>query len=412
MKKYLVKRLVLIIPTLLVISIVAFTLSKMVPQDPALTLLNYRAVNDENPDSEAYKDTYIKLGLDKPNFYFSILPHNYPASLNPIPEHNTKLLLKKLLKLGLNSADAYKLSHSDRADELLRIDNSSLKEKLRSTYDLENIFFPKFHWHGLDNQYHKWMSNFITGDFGNSLINGKAVIDQVLRALLWTFHMAFFDILISFSIGIFIGYRLVLSPKGRKEKWINQLLYILYAVPSFWLATLLVIYFTTDDYGSWTNIFPSVGIDIYPGKSTLQQIWLNIHKLFLPIMISFFSSVAYLVRILRRSLLDQMDSAYIMTAYSKGLTKKDVVRKHALPNSLIPIITLFAGAVPATIGSSVVIEVIFNIPGIGRLLFTSIQLADWNVVFCILLLIGLITSLSYLFADLLYALFNPKIRFA
>jgi len=412
MKRYLVKRLLLIIPTLVIISVVAFTLSKLVPQDPAMALLNSQAIEDESPDVDLYETAYLKLGLDKPNFYFSILPHNYPSNSNSIIDHNSKKLFKRLLKLGANKEDAAAIINSPQATKLLSTDTKTLKQQVSKNYILSSYFYPRLHWHGTSNQFHKWFGNILKGDFGNSFVNGQPAITEVKRALTWTFHMAFIDIIFSCCIGIFLGYLISLKPDGKKELFINQLLYLIYAVPTFWLATLMVMYFTTDDYGTWTNIFPSVGIDIHPEKTTVQQVWLNIHKLFLPIIISSLFSIAYLARMLRRSILDQMDAPYIMTAYSKGLTKEQVVKKHAFPNALLPVITILAAAIPATLASSVVIEVIFNIPGIGRLMFNSIRMADWNIVFCIILFIGLVTALSYLIADLLYAYVNPKIRFA
>ena len=412
MKRYLLKRLLFIVPTLVIISVVAFTLSKMVPQDSAMALLNAQAIEDENPDMDLYESAYLKLGLDKPNFYFSILPHNYPSNINSIIDHNSKKLLIRLLKLGVSKADATEIINSSEATALTSSDNEALRQQISNNYKVSSFFYPCFHWHGADNQFHNWFGNILKGNFGESIINGRSAISEVKKALTWTFHMAVIDIIFSFCIGIFLGYLISLKPEGKKEKFINQLLYLIYAVPTFWLATLMVIYFTTDDYGSWTNIFPSVGIDIYPEKTTVQQVWLNIHKLFLPILISSLFSIAYLARMLRRSILDEMDAPYIMTAYSKGLEKKQVIKKHALPNALLPVITILAGAIPATLASSVVIEVIFNIPGVGRLLLNSIRMADWNIVFCIILFIGLVTALSYLIADILYAYLNPKIRFA
>jgi len=233
----------------------------------------------------------------------------------------------------------------------------------------------------------------------------------VVAALTWTVCIAIPAIVFTFLVGIFIGYFLAKNEGTKKEKIINQVLYFIYAIPVFWIATMAVMYFTTDDYGSWTNIFPSVGIDIYPDASTFQQVLLNAEKLILPILIGSFSSIAYIARILRRSIADEMKEAYITTAYSKGLDRSTVVRKHALPNALLPIITILAGAIPATLGGSVVLEVIFNIPGIGRLLYNSIGLADWDVVFCIVIMTGIVHILCFLLADLLYAYINPKIRY-
>ena len=326
-------------------------------------------------DKERYATVYKELNLHKPDFYFSIVPSHYPKTLNTI------------------------IDSKERDKE-----KAALKEK--------SFFWPKLNWHGLDNRYHSWMKSILSGSFGNSYVNGQPVSKVVSKALVWTSVLAFFDLLISFSIGIFLGYYLSAKSESRIRSFINQALYLLYSIPKFWLATMLVVYFTTSDYGSWTNLFPSVGMDVLPGLSSWHQVLHNLPKLILPVICLSIFSISYITRILRRSILNEMKAPYIMTAFSKGLTKKQVLQRHALPNALLPVITILSGAIPASLAGSVVIEVIFNIPGIGRLMYDSILVADWNVVYCIVLLIALVVSISYLIGDLCYAYFNPQIRLA
>lgn len=412
MSRYLVKRLFLIFPTLLLISLLAFFLSKAVPQDPVLSLLNMRGANDSGSiNIEAYKNTYEELKLDKANFYFSIRPSHYPPTINTLSDYAQKAFVNRLLKIGIHYTDAIDFTTEKDYAKYIELSDGELKSRLSSTYKLNTFYLPKFHWHGINNQFHKWISGFIKGEFGTSIYNGKAAQELVLTALTWTFCIAVPAIAFTFLFGILIGYFLAKNGGTKKEKILNQVLYLIYAIPVFWIATMAVMYCTTDDYGSWTNIFPSVGIEIHPEATTLQQILRNWEKIILPIIIGSLSSIAYLARILRRSITDEMKEAYITTAYSKGLNHSEVIRKHALPNALLPIITILAGAIPATLGGSVVLEVIFNIPGIGRLLYNSVGLADWDVVFCIIMITGAVTILSFLFADLLYAYFNPKIRY-
>jgi len=390
----------------------AFFLSKAVPQDPALTMLRLSGTTvDESINPHEYNKVYNKLGLQKPNFYFSIKPNNHPSNINLLSDHNTKVLVGRLLKLGMKGDQALALAKSSRQNSLFKLNIEDLRNQVQSTHSLQTFFYPKLHWHGLDNQYHSWFSSFLRGDMGLSFINRKDVFHIVGNALIWTLHLGIGAVIMAYFFGILIGYILGKNPEGQREKILNQFLYVIYSIPTFWLATILVLFFTTDDYGQWTNIFPSVGIDIYPQSSTWVKVWRNLHKLFLPIILGSLFTIAYLARILRRSIIDEMEAPYIMTAYSKGLTHKEVVKKHALPNSILPIITIFGGSIPAIIAGSVVLEVIFNIPGIGRLLFDSIGMADWNVVFCIIMLISFATIIAYLLSDLVYAFLNPKIRF-
>jgi len=217
---------------------------------------------------------------------------------------------------------------------------------------------------------------------------------------------------LSFFLGYHIGIFLAKNPKGKLQKILHQVLYLLFSMPKFWLATLLVVYFTTSEYGKWTNIFPSVGIDMYPGESTWHTITQNLDKLILPVICLSLFSITTIAILLQQSIGNEMKESYITTALSKGLTPKQAMKRHALPNALTPLITILAGAIPASLAGSVVIEVIFNIPGIGRLMYDSILSADWSVVYCVLMLATLVTVISFLIADILYALLNPRIRLA
>jgi len=110
------------------------------------------------------------------------------------------------------------------------------------------------------------------------------------------------------------------------------------------------------------------------------------------------------------SLSNELNKLYARTALSKGLTYKAMIKKHGFKNALLPIITLLSSAVPGTIAGSVIIESIFNIPGLGRLIYESVLTADWNVVFGVVFLVAIITSISFLISDVLYAKVNPKIQ--
>ena len=378
MKQYLLTRILLIFPTLLFVSILTFLLSSRVSQDPVVSLLQARgaitSMEEGITDQKLYAEVYRELNLHKPDFYFSIVPAHYPKTLNSI------------------------IDPIEKAKEKAALDRA--------------FFLPKFVWHGTDNRYHLWMRSILGGTFGKSIVNGQEVSRVVSKALVWTGVLSFFDLILSFVIGIFLGYYMSLNPKGRIQSAFSHILYLFYSIPKFWLATMFVVYFTTSDYGSWTNIFPSVGIEVMPGASTWEQVMSNLPKLILPVICLSIISICYISRLLRRSILNEMKAPYIMTAYAKGLHKKDVVRRHALPNALLPIITLLSSAIPISLAGSVVIEVIFNIPGVGRLLYSSVLSADWNVVFCIVLLMALVISISYLIGDVLYAYFNPQIRLA
>lgn len=369
MGRYFLWRVISIIPILLIVSLIAFVLSKNVSQDPVLSYLGNSAHFDETLDFEStseYKKTYNKLGLDQPAFYFSVLPHHFPKGYHSfLPREKA----------------TFKSNH-------------------------KTLGFPSIRWYGFNNQYHHWLSNAIKFDFGNSYIDGISSTIKISKALKWTFLLVCLSLGLVMLLGIPLGLFSAREQDSQFLKGINYVFYFFYAMPVFWFATLMVMFFTTDQYGSWTNIFPSVGILFMPTGLGDQ-----IKALILPIVILCLHITAYISRQMRNSVLQEINLPYSIAAKSRGISENQVLLKHNLNNALIPMITIMTGMIPSAFSGSLIIEVIFGIPGIGRLLYSSISLADWNVVFGLLMIIGFITILSYLIGDILYTYINPKIKF-
>jgi len=332
-----------------VLSLIAFCLSKQVPQDPVLSLMDREgSESPEGFDVEAYTKKYLELELNKPNFYLSIAPNHYPISFNTISDPTILALTKRLTRMGLPYKKTKIVIEELSYDEINNSSDEELRKLLQNKYKLVAFPVPTLRWHGIDNQYHRWLTSFLSRDFGVSFVSGRPVYEKIISALLWTASLAFIVILFEFIVGIFLGYWLSHNPEGRWKKSVDQLLYIFYAIPFFWLATMMIIFFTTADYGKWTDIFPSPYINIYPGESTWYHIIHNLDKFILPVLLGCIGSIAIIAKMLKRSIANEMQSPYILTAYSKGLTHKQVIQSHALPNALIPIITVLAGAIPNT----------------------------------------------------------------
>jgi len=418
------------LPTLWIISVIAFFMSKNTPQDPVVSILSLRGLDDNYEEGGVYASVYKEMGYAKPTFYFSILPHYYPADINTYASAGERRLVKTLARNGYHKRDIngwIKLYRSRKADlrnrgerqEIIKLEQSlndpdlfleillAGAEKPKSL----NFFYPVLKWHGFDNQYHNWFISAMKGDFGQSILDGQAASAKVGKALQWTLSFTLVDYIVSIAAGLSLALFLARNPRGRLRNGIRQVLYFFYALPLFWLATILVVYFTTDDYGSWTKIFPSVGMQIFPGRSTLTQIWFNADRLILPVLCLGLHSLAYVTRMIENALHDEMHKDYVLMAFSRGLSRKHILRSEVLRNALIPSITLFMSAFAAAFSGSLVLEVIFNIPGMGRLLYNSIGSGDWNVVFCVLMVVSLVTVLAYLIADILYVRFNPRIKF-
>ncbi len=419
-------------------SCLAFFLKNNVPSDPVETLLSLQGVDESKEEfSEAYDAKMIEMGMNLPLFYFTI-QSQYTSWLDSYEEENsTKRFATELANKKYKKTDILKLISTisqlqDREKRALFICqhpqevierlnrpqlaslNADTKSNIRSIVDEMEISKVKWHypnvsWHGLKNQYHRWASNFIKGNFGVSLIDAQPVFKKVWGSMKWTLILLILSLtiaaLVSFVLGIYNG----VNQDSKFDRWSNSILFLFYSIPKFWLATMMIIFFTTVEYGTWTNIFSSVGD--WPATTGFFDIIIeSANKLILPILVIVIPDVAYLSSLIRASIIEENSKEYIKTARSKGIPKRQIILRHLVPNSLIPTITLLAGVIPGALGSSLIIEVIFNIPGIGRLMFESIRMADWAIVFPIIMIVSTVTIIVFLIADILIAWLNPKIK--
>ncbi len=439
MFRYIVKRLLLFIPTLILVSCLCFFLSKQVPADQVDMILHIQGIDDSNESYiKEYNSLYRKMNLHLPEFYFSVRP-NYLFETRGTDYNNfeqkfiSRISSQKYSKSYITSLIQLinQTSEQTRKKLFYSTDLNHLKEKILSFEDqfsidlkssmiqlIDNQESHKVKWHypilrfnGLQNQYHKWLYNIFRGDFGVSLVDTRPVTEKLWDSLRWSIVLLlltlFFVILFSFPIGLYNGMR----PNSTFDNISNGFLFAFFAVPKFWLATLMIIFFTTSEYGAWTNIFPSVGIWYSSGDqgflSMLSNSW---NKLILPVLMLVIPDVAYLARLIRSNVQEESSKEYVKTAISKGMSLRDLTIKHVMPNSLIPSITLLLGSLPAALASTLVIEVIFNIPGVGMLMFDSIENADWAMVYPIVLIISVLAVIIFLVGDILMAFLNPKIK--
>jgi len=438
-----------------------FALSRLAPGDAIDNILADNADSYGIVDFESYlgkrKATAKKYHLDMPSFYFSIAPLIIPKSLYSIPSRKERNWLRKLIykykdtvsaqsftenlqhlellsRQGkLNeysnlrseiskikySLDASGLTRFNNFLQLLKFEDASTSKllqadigqninallKARSKKSISSILIPKLMWHGFDNQYHKWLSNFITGNFGVSLYDRRPVQSRIWGALGWTLLINILSIFFAFVISIPLGVYSAQRPGSKFDYFVSLSSMMLYALPIFWIATLSITFFASNE---WLHWFPSGGLG--RGQTTGFAKFLDIiYHLILPIFCVTYVALAFIIRQVRGAMQDTMNKDFIKTAKAKGLDREQIIWKHGFRNSLTPLITMFSSILPATIAGSVVVEIIFSIPGMGRLAFDAILQQDWNVVFTILLLGTFLTLLGNLLADLLYVKVDPRI---
>ena len=178
-------------------------------------------------------------------------------------------------------------------------------------------------------------------------------------------------------------------------------------MPTFWLALLLMMFF-----GVYLEMLPISGLKSfnYSDMSPLEKLGDIVSHLILPVGISAFGGLAGISRYMKNSLLEVLRQEYITTARAKGLPEKIVLRKHALRNALLPVITILGLSVPGLIGGSVIFESIFSIPGMGQLFYMSVMARDYPTIMGILVIGAFLTLIGNLLADILYAMADPRIR--
>ncbi|MFC2093687.1 ABC transporter permease [Bacteroidota bacterium] len=333
MFQYVIKRILLFIPTLIIITMITFLICRLAPGDPTEMkvgkTMEGKLADGKNVINEQAKKFYkMKFGLDKP----------------------------------------------------------------------------------LYEQYYIWMVNMIQGDFGNSFKDDRPVIDKILERLPLTFSIQLASIFLIYIVAIPVGIYSAAKQNSFGDKASTVILFILYSLPNFWIATLAIVFLCNVEY--W-KIFPTSGVQslTYDYMGFFEQIKDRLMHLFLPIVILSLGSFAFLSKQMRSSMLEVIRQDYIRTAKAKGLSDRKVIYKHALRNSLIPILTLLAGILPAMVGGSFIIETIFSLPGIGQLGIQAIFDRDYPLIMAQLVLVSTLTVLGILVVDILYAYVDPRIAF-
>jgi peptide/nickel transport system permease protein len=261
-------------------------------------------------------------------------------------------------------------------------------------------------------QYLLWVGDALTLDFGRSFKDNGPVTDKIVERIPITLAMSLFSIVLAYLIAIPIGIYSASHPGTALDRFSSTILFMLYSLPTFWVATLGIIFLTSPEY---LPIFPTSGLysnEYSESWSFLERMSDIGWHLVLPMFVYTYASFAYISRQMRGAMLEVIRQDYIRTARAKGLGERAVIYKHALRNSLIPIITLLAGLLPGLLGGSVVVEQIFTIPGLGLLGYNAVVERDYPIVMALLTITAVLTMLGVLFADLTYSIIDPRIAFS
>jgi peptide/nickel transport system permease protein len=459
MLTYLLKRISTLLLSLWIISVCLFFLQKNATVD--VVMLQSKARSNGSfyvhplAAEKVYRAEAVRLNLDRPLFYFAMKPVMFPDTFYKVqyPEAvkvQKKLLLatgdwalvqtyfqtltafyekvaqtengqvsilwKQQLQEMANTADLSVVKAACQAsdemrepyiEELRKIEGLLIRLSYQSPSFFSWLPFPR--WNGFGNQFHLWFSKIIHGDIGISSRDGRPVLDKLKEAIPWTLWVNGLAILLAYMFAMPVGILMAVLPKSRWLRWINNFLLALYALPAFWVGSMLLFQATLPEYGfsffsisGWSGLQREGGFLSQPIPFLLQ--------LSLPVFCMSYGLAAYLTSYMQSTFSKVLKEPYMLFAKTKGISRTRLYFKHALPNALLPQIVFVAGIIPALITGSVVIEVIFNIPGMGRLFIDSMLSQDFTTVYSFVLLVSVLTAVGLIVSDILLVVTDPRIR--
>ena len=268
---------------------------------------------------------------------------------------------------------------------------------------------------GFDKPWHErfllMMGNYITFDFGDSYFRGRSVVDLIIERMPVSISIGLWTALITYSVCIPLGIAKARRDGSRFDVWTSGIIIALYAIPSFLFAILLIVLFAGGRYFAW---FPLRGLvsDNWAEMSLLEQIADYFWHMTLPILAIVIASFAGLTMLTKNSFLEEINKQYVLTARAKGLTGRQVLYGHVFRNAMILIIAGVPGAIIGVLfAGSLFIEIIFSLDGLGLLGYVSVIDRDYPVIFATLYFFTLLGMLIQLVSDLVYHWVDPRIDF-
>ncbi|MCF6239180.1 MAG: ABC transporter permease [Candidatus Marinimicrobia bacterium] len=457
MWRYFLKRILLIFPTLFGISIITFIIIKLAPGDPTAFKMGNQQTgmsSDQNMAKQVIEQTREIYGLDKPlmlNFTIYNYEDNWAALQQYLAAgHPTSGRQYDDIVEPLKQADEVAVpffvallagNTLTEAETLVVLDILTIKQKLsisslmslekqleyvnnwwyggidstgvsrkaaRDSYQFTG--FQKFKMIFTEAQYPRWLVRMMMLDFGNSIKDNRPVWDHIKESVPVSLIFTFISFILAYMIAIPLGIYSATHQYTTGDKVTTVILFILYSLPNFWVATMAIVFFGGGDF---FDVFPVSGLHSLGAEdlSTWEYLKDLAHHVALPLIIWTYGSFSALSRYMRGSMLEVIRQDYIRTARAKGLSERVVTYKHALRNSLIPIITMLANLLPLAISGSIIIESIFSIPGMGQLSFNAVLFRDYPVIMAVTTISAMLTLSGILLSDLLYAVVDPRITF-
>ncbi|MBV8168217.1 MAG: ABC transporter permease [Alphaproteobacteria bacterium] len=315
----------------------------------------------------------------------------------------TRFILRRtiqaLLVLALMSAAVYGLiglMPGDPIDEMISADprmTSADAQRLKALYGLDKPLYE---------HYLVWAGRALQGDFGYSRIQAKPVLDVILPRLGNTIALMLSALLIALAFAVPLGVLAAVRAQGWTDRAINLACFAGVSLPTFWLALMLIVLFAVT-----LQWLPAGGIDAVAGGSLGERL----RHLVLPIATLVIVIIPIYTRHVRAAMIEILGLDFVQTARAKGAPEARVVWRHALPNALVPVVTVLALELGGLFSGAMIIETIFGYPGMGKLIFDAIMGNDYNLALVALLFATAATLAGNLGADLAYARLDPRVRY-
>ena len=267
------------------------------------------------------------------------------------------------------------------------------RAELRAKYGLDQPVYV---------QYANWVGQIVQGNFGMSLRNNEPVLGTIFRRLPLTAELAVLSVLLSALVAVPLGVISAVKRNSATDFVVRLIAMVGLSMPNFWLAAMLLL--VTGVVFHWQP-----GLLLVP---PWVDPWSNLQQMAMPVIALSLALMAIVMRMTRSSLLEVLRQEYIQTARAKGLVTSAIMIRHALKNAFIPVVTVLGVQLGALLGGTVVIEVIFGLPGVGRLVIDAISARDYPMLQGTVLFIATIFALVNLLVDVAYAYLDPRIRYA
>ncbi len=280
-------------------------------------------------------------------------------------------------------------------DSMRRV-SSRAAEEMRRLYGLDRP---------LPEQFARWIGRVVRLDLGESLVDHRPVSERIREALPPTLALNGIALALALALAIPLGVAAGARPESAFDRTSAAALFALYSLPTFWAALLLQTLFAVKLH--WLPLYGMASDAAPPGLGGVGD---RLAHLALPVTCLTYGTLAFVARLVRSGVMEARGSDYVLAARARGASRRRAIWKHALPNALLPVVTLIGLLVPALLSGSVIVERIFAWPGLGRLYLDSILARDYPVILGLSLLSAAATLLATLLADLALAAADPRVR--